>query len=71
MALDDLDAAERRWRRRSLFREPKPRSRLPAVLTLVALLGFLVAFLFPDLVPDTLHLVAQAGILDGFSSGRP
>ncbi len=68
MALDDLDAAERRWRHRSLFRKPRPRSKLPAVLTVLALVGFLVAFLFPDLVPGTLRLVAQAGILDGFSA---
>ena len=71
MALNDLEDAERRWRQRRLFSEPKPRSRLPVVLTVVALVGFLVAFLFPDFVPSTLRLVAEAGILDGFSSGRP
>jgi hypothetical protein len=71
MSLDDLDAAERRWRQRSLFRKPKPRSRLPAILTVIALVGFLVAFLFPDFVPQTLRLVAEAGILEGFSSSRP
>lgn len=66
MSFNDLDAAERRWRERGLFRKPKRRSRLPAVLTMLALLAFLVAFLFPDFVPQTLHLVAEAGILDRF-----
>lgn len=66
MRIDDLDAAERRWRERSLFREPKRRSKMPVVLTMLALVAFLVAFVFPDFVPQTLRLVAEAGILDGF-----